>query len=189
MTTIDPPDRRWYEDIRALYELSAALARAEDADQVCERALQGVRRTLRADRAAVLLLDGAGVMRFRAWQGLSDAYRAAVEGHSPWPIDVRNAAPVVVPDVAADPALAPLSDVLRREGIRAVAFIPISYGERLLGKYMLYFDEPRQLTREELDVARAVADNIAVAVDRRTVEQELRESRDQLGAILSAVSD
>jgi hypothetical protein len=33
-------------------------------------------------RASILLFDPDGVMRFKASRGLSEAYRAAVEGHA-----------------------------------------------------------------------------------------------------------
>ena len=45
-------------------------------------------------------------MRFKAWHGLSEGYRAAVEGHSPWSADARNVRPIAVEDVAAEPSLA-----------------------------------------------------------------------------------
>ena len=33
-----------------------------------------------ADRASILMFDPDGVMRFKAWRNLSDAYRTAVTG-------------------------------------------------------------------------------------------------------------
>ena len=59
------------------------------------------------DRAAVLLRDDGDVMRFQAWRGLSDEYRAQTEGHSPWAPDAADPWPVLVADVHdADPGRA-----------------------------------------------------------------------------------
>lgn len=79
--------------LEAMAELTAALAKAETVHQVCERCLRVVERGLGVERASVLLFDEAGVMRFRAWSGLSDEYRAATEGHSPWQDESRDAEP------------------------------------------------------------------------------------------------
>ena len=102
-------------DAAALAELASALASAESLEQLCNRALQAVRSPLRADRTSVLLFDQDGVLRFRAWDGLSDEYRAATEGHSPWAPDTEDAEPIVVPDVETDPELEPLRDVVLGE--------------------------------------------------------------------------
>src|SRR5262249_42348594 len=107
-----------------LYGLARVVIGAEGIEQVMEAALGAIERALSARRSAVLVMDSHGVMRFRAFRGLSDEYRAAVEGHSPWPRDARAPEPVLVADVRADAALAPFLPVLEQEGIRALAFIP-----------------------------------------------------------------
>ena len=65
------------------------------------------------------------VMRFVAWRGLSDGYRQAVEGHSPWPRDEKDAQPVCFQDVAGSDLSDDLKETIAREEIGAVAFIPI----------------------------------------------------------------
>jgi PAS domain S-box-containing protein len=172
-----------------LAELAAALAGAASLEELCDRAVDAVRASLGTDRASVLLFDHDGVMRFRAWKGLSDEYRAATDGHSPWKPDTRDARPIVVPDVARDPELEELRDVILGEHIQALAFVPISYAGKLLGKYMLYFEEPRQLDADELVLAGAVADQIAVAVEQHRVTHELRASHEQLEVVFRGVGE
>src|SRR5262249_25455732 len=152
-------------------------------------------------RAAVLVLDSDGVMRFRAWRGLSDAYRAAVEGHSPWSRGTRAPDPVMVPDVRQSPALAPLLPAIQAEGIAALGFIPLVAEAQLIGKFMVYYDRPRELSPSELELARAVANQVAAAVARLGAVAELRQTvhfnelftailghdlRNPLGAIMTA---
>ena len=50
-------------------------------------------------------IDPDGVMRFKASAGLSEDYRAAVEGHTPWRPGQPAPEPVVVPDVTVDESL------------------------------------------------------------------------------------
>ena len=44
-------------------------------------------------------------MRFKASRALSETYRRAVEGHTPWTPDSPDPQPILVSDVARDPTL------------------------------------------------------------------------------------
>ena len=96
-----------------------------------------------------------GVCRFVGWRGISAEYRAAVEGHCPWARGAMEAATILVEDVAADPAVAAFREVLGREGVRTLAFVPVTTDEGVAGKLMLYGREPGTLTAEHLAAARS----------------------------------
>jgi len=164
---------RKVERLKTVYGLTDAVSRAHGLPEICEAALRGLERALGTNRASVLLLDSAGVMRFRAWHGLSDRYRAAVEGHSPWKNDVTNPEPVLVPDVRSAPELASFGDLFASEGIGALAFIPLVSRERLIGKFMVYFQEPYAFQPEEVDLARTLAGHVAFAVERKQGDEKL----------------
>jgi signal transduction histidine kinase len=172
--------RSRYEQLRVLYDVSEAVGRTQTLQQIYDLALDALTRALGVNRAAVLLLDSEGVMRFTAWRGLSAAYRSAVEGHSPWPPDSPAPAPVVVPDVERDRTLGEgLRRVVVAEGIRAMAFIPLVFGSGLLGKFMLYFDAPHPFDEEEIELARAVAGTVAFALTRARDERSVREAKEE----------
>jgi len=158
---------------RELWRLMEEVARAGSAEQLYQSALSCLSDILGVERAAVLLFDDSGTMRFVAWKGLSDEYRRAVDVHSPWRPDERAAAPVLVPDVRRDPSLAAYGEVFAREGIAAFAFVPLAFADRLLGKFMLYHDEPHEFTEREIAITRIVAGHIAYALEHRRVEQDL----------------
>jgi hypothetical protein len=82
----------------ALYQFTDRLYRAEAVDEVYAAALDAIRQSLGCDRASILVFDEAGVMKFVAWQGLSDGYRAAVEGHSPWQPDTNDPGIICIAD-------------------------------------------------------------------------------------------
>lgn len=163
-----------------LYRLTDAVSRATDPGEILDHSLDCLLEVLRVEKAAILLNDQHRVMRFRAWRNLSDGYRQAVDGHSPWSPDDPDPQPVLIEDVAADPDLEPLRPVIAAEGIAALAFVPLLYGGRLLGKFMVYHPRPHSFTRLELAIARAVAGHVALAVGRQTDAAELRHTRDQL---------
>lgn len=184
-----------------LYRFAHAAVSAERLEETFEAALDAIEGALGSDRAAILLFDDGGVMRFRAWRRLSDAYRRAVEGHSPWPRDEAAPQPVLVPDVEGDPALHAYAPVLRAEGIGALAFIPLVTRGRLLGKFMVYHARPHAFSTSELELAGAIANHLASITSRFAAVAELEgtirdnelfagvlahDLRNPLGAIISA---
>ena len=176
----EPTTGQALDELRALHALAEVINRSTSLDPVYAEALRALRRVAGADRVAVLLVDGGGLMRFAAWDGLSAGYRAAVEGHSPWAADEANAQPRLVADAALDPATAALLPVLRAEGIASLAFIPIAHQGRLLGKFMLYFDAPHTPPDEAVRLALTVAEYLALAVSRQRAVDEVRQLNAEL---------
>jgi PAS domain S-box-containing protein len=162
-----------------LYGLAEAVNRAPSVEAVYELALDAVCRGLRVERAAVLVYDATRVMRFVAWRGLSDAYRAAVEGHSPWSPDDPDPTPLLVPDAEADAALAPYQPLFRAERVRGLGFIPLVYERRLMGKFMVYAEHPRHFDAGEVRLAQAIARHVAEALARRHAQGEILRLLDE----------
>ena len=180
--------RRRIDELRTLYRMSDALGRAVGLHDIYHEAIDGLLQVLRADRASVLVFDPDGVMRFKAWRGLSDGYRAAVEGHSPWTRQTTGALPITVGDVELDPSLSPLRDVITGEGIRALAFVPIPDESGVLGKFMLYFNTPHDWTDSEIQLARTIARHVSFAIVRHRRESELREANRAKSLFLATMS-
>src|SRR5437870_10100307 len=118
------------DSLVAVSRLTDALSRASTLDAVYATGLDALQSSLRVERASILLFDDNGVCAFVAWRGLSDAYRAAVSGHTPWRSDTPNPEPICIRDVFADASLARFDSVFRAEGIRALGFFPLVYRDR-----------------------------------------------------------
>jgi PAS domain S-box-containing protein len=153
--------------LQLLYQMTEAVAREITAEEVYDIALRSLMSAVGADRAAILLFDEDGVLRFEAWHGLSETYRTAVEGHSRWSRDTNDPEPIVVPDVNVDPSLAPLQAAIRAEGIQALAFIPLLGQGRLLGTFMIYYDTACALAPEDVQIAQTIARHVAFALERK----------------------
>jgi|RhiMethySRZTD1v2_1073278.scaffolds.fasta_scaffold01619_12 PAS domain S-box-containing protein len=174
----------------------ANAASAGSLQAVYDTALRGVQETLNVERASLLAFDVTGTMRFVAWSGLSDEYRAAVDGHSPWSVNDTAATPVLVSDIERDASVALYAPIFRRESIRALAFIPVQFGTRLLGKFMLYYREPHTFSDAEIAIAEQIADHVAFALEhhrvavalesRLVVERDLRQQAETDAAVREA---
>jgi PAS domain S-box-containing protein len=174
--------------IAVCHSLALAISGTRTVDEIYQTALDALTRGLGVSRASILLFDAGGVMRFTAWRGLSDTYREAVEGHSPWTPDAVDPQPIVVPDVTKDPSLAPFLPTIAAEGIAGMAFVPLVSVGHLVGKFMVYLDEPRALSDEEVQLASLIAAHVAFAVQRTRAEAQARRSEAHLRYVLDAAA-
>jgi len=179
------------EEQAALYQFTDRLFRAATAQDIHEAALDAIIRALGCERASILLFDTSGVMKFVAWRGLSDGYRAAVEGHSPWTRDTTNPQAICMDDVGAAELEPNLKAIIAAEGIGALAFIPLTVNGELAGKFMTYYKGPHRFTAEEIDLAVTIARQLGFGVERLRGEEArqllLGESRHRIKNILATV--
>jgi PAS domain S-box-containing protein len=168
--------------------LTRGLSRATSPEDVYAAALDVLAQAVGVSRAAVLLFDGDGVMRFKAWRGLSAVYRKAVEGHSPWQADTPDPQPIVVGDVARDRSLEPYHPTFTAEGIAALAFIPLVSVGRVIGKFMLYYDRPYTLSGEERQLVEMIAAQVAFALERTRAEESSQISEERMRFALDAAA-
>jgi PAS domain S-box-containing protein len=172
----------------ACLALTTAIGKSRTVEEIYEAALDALRAGLGVERASILLFDADGVMRFKAYRGLSDAYRRAVEGHTPWRPDSPDPQPIWVSDVATDRSFEPFAATFAAEGIAALAFIPLISFDRVIGKFMLYYGVPTAATTEVLQLAGVIAAQVAFAVVRTRTEQQARRSEERLRFALDAAS-
>ena len=175
----DNPEGEEKHSLAVLHRLATAVAHAESLEQIYGLAIAALQSALGADRASVLTLDAAGVMRFEAWSGLSPGYRLAVEGHSPWPGGGAAPLPIVVADVRTSETVSPWRGAILAEGIASLAFVPVLGRGRLLGQFMVYFDRPRAMSELDLMTAQTIATLIGFAIERRHADAQTQDLLDR----------
>ena len=171
----------------ALYQFTDKLYRAASLPDIYNAGLDAIVGALHCRRASILRFDDGGVMRFVAWRGLSDSYRSAVDGHSPWTSTDANPEPVCIADVDRAKLPEALKAVVQQENIRALCFIPLMAGGKLIGKFMTYYEAAREFAKEDIDLALTLARQLGFAVERmnaehasNVIEGELRVLSDKL---------
>jgi signal transduction histidine kinase len=172
--------------LAAIARLTDSLGRASTLEAVHDAALDALQEGLAVERASVLLFDSAGVMSFVAWRGLSDAYRSAVNGHTPWRPDSRDVCPICIPDAHADESLASYRPTFDSEGIRALGFFPLVSNDAVIGKFMLYYREPHVFTEHEVQLAQTIAGQIAFGLARVSAELRLKREHERLSFLARA---
>ena len=184
---VDISARKRAETVQAaLYEFTDRLYRSESTNDVYQSALDAMDRALGCRRASILLFDDAGIVRFAAWRGLSDDYRRAVDGHSPWTRDVKDPQPLCIENVETADFPESLKSIVTAEGIGALAFIPLVANGQLIGKFMTYYEVPHVFSAGEVDLAVTIARQLGFSLERRKAEKALRETQRQLVSELAA---
>lgn len=165
---------RQAQEQSTLFRFTDRLFRARSLTAIYDAALDAICDALASHRASILRFDGGGRMRFVAWRGLSDGYREAVDGHSPWKRQDVDAEPIFINDITLSSESPRLVKVVTGEGIHALAFIPLAGTEELVGKFMVYYDTPRVFTDHERDVALLIARQLGFALQRHASDVAAR---------------
>ena len=164
---------------KALFHLADKLHRAGSQDDVYSASMDAICEALQCDRASILLYDEKGVMRFVAWRGLSEEYRIAVEGHSPWKPDEENPQLVCIQDIRNADIDDSLKNTVKAEGIVSLAFIPIVSEGKLIGKFMVYFPTPHVFKDNDLELSIVISRQLAFAIERKRADEALRQSEER----------
>jgi two-component sensor histidine kinase len=175
-----------HKHVEQLYRFTDRLRRGETPNNVYEAALDTITCALGCSRAAILLLDDTGLMRFASERGLSDPYQGGVEGHSPWTPDVKDPQPICIQDVEAAGLPETLKKALRAEQIKALAFIPLVADRVLVGMLVTYYDACHVFSKTDIAFAVIIARQLESNLQRKRVEEGLRRTQRQVEAELAA---
>lgn len=174
------------DGLSALYRLTDRLYRGRSLADVYDAALDAIVTTQGCSRASILLFDEAGVMSFVAWRGLSEGYRKAVQGHSPWKPGQRDPQPIFVADIERTEEPDWIKATIKAEGIRGLAFVPLVCHGEVVGKFMTYYKRPHDFAEHEINLAVTIGRQVGFSLERaraeaarRAAEEELRESEER----------
>jgi PAS domain S-box-containing protein len=169
---------------KALFHLADHLHRATSADEVFSAAIEAILGALECDRASISLFDEQDKIRFVSWCGLSDAYRAATGGHSPWRPGGRSPQPITISDIETAACEPHLKAAVKAEGIAALALVPLVSDGRLIGKFMPYFNVPHVFSKSDIEVGLTIARQLVFALERQHAGEDLRQSEERFRAIV-----
>ncbi|HSM56471.1 MAG TPA: GAF domain-containing protein [Candidatus Sulfomarinibacteraceae bacterium] len=170
-----------FRRLQVIYRMTVALSQADDLDQICNQALRGLEEALAGSRAGLLIRDreaGTGLQLY-AWKGQRERWKALAECILSL-ISSENADAFFVADVDTNAQIGPYRSVIRSQGIRAFAFIPLHYQQQLLGGLILRYDDTHSFSDEEITVSGALAGHMALALARKQNEQLLKAARDEM---------
>jgi two-component system, OmpR family, phosphate regulon sensor histidine kinase PhoR len=173
-------------ELESLESISAAIARAGDAESVARVFLDEIATLFGVEFAGLTLVDeqmteGQGLLArregvdFDYWSGLRFDLRSEPSGVASAAFDV---APVTVYDTSNSPLVR--QSVAKAVGARSAAFVPLVSGERVVAVLSIAtIHERRAFSADELGLLRTLASETAVALERAGSASALREALDR----------
>lgn len=145
-----------------LNQLSSEFSSSLDTDHILQFTTARIRETFDCRVVSAVIYDEARVARLAAQS-------PAVSGQLPSPFDDQpfrqlheSLGVMISEDVHRDPLLAPLADFWETTGGRAALVLSLSTGDELHGLLILHTDE--RLSSSEIDLAKTISNQVAVAV-------------------------
>src|SRR5436190_14196637 len=87
---------------------------------------------------------------------------------------------VIVSNIATDPLWARFRDVALTNGLKACWSMPIlSFENRVLGTFAMYYREPRSPARQHQEVIEQITHLASIAIERKRAEEALKESEER----------
>ncbi len=178
---------------RFLSELAIALVDEAEVPGFLDRAVAGIGRLLGVDRVGLFLFSetpAEGALAARAsWSADSVApLPETVLGYSSveTAAALTSLAPVVAPDALAEPALAPIAEVLTRLGTKSLLAAPI-VSEGVLRGFVsaAAVRNRREWGAEDALFLQAAARHLAAALKQVALFAELERQRDRLSVLLA----
>lgn len=188
-------EQRQREEAMALAEVADMVSGNLDIDEMLQQAAERVARILKADRCAILMRqNGTGLVPracCRADQQTSDNLVAQferhplhLESHYPFSQALSSLAPILIADLPSDPGVDP---ALRQAlgPVSAMLLTPIYTGNRALGLLYLDIQQPnaRSFSERDRDLAMALCNEIAVALDNARLFADLERRNAELSAL------
>jgi PAS domain S-box-containing protein len=172
--------------LRILTEVSASL----DLDRALNRTLALLNDAVRAEQGTIMLLNPEDdLLHYRAGYGyLSDRVGTAQrettfkvgEGLAGWVVQNREAA--LVADVQRDPRWTPTSSATREN--RSAIVAPLLVGDDVIGVLMVFSRAEAYFSEESLALVKAIANQVAVAINNARLYELIRDQAERLGSML-----
>lgn len=157
--------------------LRPLFAESSPAGEALVQLLARLSENFSAEAASFFVARPGGGISVLANRGLSEDYLRGVVQMYPrgaGGIAARLQAPLLIEDVQRDERAALQREMLRREGVAALLFVPSRWAGEFVGGVVLYFQRPRAMTPAELQRA-AVLGSWLGPILRNFAQQRLLE--------------
>jgi signal transduction protein with GAF and PtsI domain len=174
---------RQKEELCTLIEASSDITASLDLDEVYKRVVRHAARLLRAQAAALMLVDDAGqTLPMKATYGGSQTWMQRP------PLDLetsllgevaRSGSPLAVLDLQDNPH-APYAQSAAQEGLSSLLCIPLKTSVRLIGLLTVSTMEPRRFRAEEVELLLALAAQSSTAIENARLYRAMLDTQEQL---------
>jgi PAS domain S-box-containing protein len=177
--------QQYADRLKALHEIDTAILSARLPGEIVQAAIRHIRKLIDCQRVSVALFDhDAGLATILGAEAngqtaLATGKSILLEAYSPdsavWQQEIH-----IVQDIDAMPDKATTHRQLLREGIHAFLNVPLVAQNQLIGSLNLGTAQPNSFTQDHLEIAREVANQLAIALHQAHLNEEIQRHADQL---------
>jgi signal transduction histidine kinase len=174
---------RQKEELCTLIEASSNIAASLDLDEVYKRVVRHAARLLRAQAAALMLVDDTGqALQMKATYGGSQTWMQRP------PLDletsflgevVRSGSPLAILDLQ-DNSHAPYPQLAPQEGLSSLLCTPLKTSVRVIGLLTVYTMEPRRFRAEEVELLLALVAQSSTAIENARLYRTMLDTQEHL---------
>ncbi len=173
--------RKSYQRLNILYETAGRLLASDSPQSVVDELCTKVMAFLDCHAFFNFLVDEAeGRLRLNACGGIPKEEATKIEwleyGAAVCGCAARDACRIVAEDIPNTPD--PRTDLVSSYGIKAYACHPLMAQGKVLGTLSFGTRSRSRFADDELSLMKAVADQVAIAMERKRVEEELRQAKE-----------
>ena len=151
---------------RQIYQIGSVAAGTFRLPEVLDKLARAAVEVTKTKACSIRLLDSeAGELKMSSTFGLSEEYRnkGVVSKNDPVIRAAFEGQPVVVNDMRSDKRVKyPLAAA--KEGLASQLTVAMTFREKSIGVLRLYSPKPKRFNKDDIDVARMVASQCAVAI-------------------------
>ncbi len=171
--------RRYAQRLKILHEIDRAILAAQSPEAIAEAALRQVRQLVPCRQVSVVVFDfqtGEGVVVACLVNGATQIGEGARFPLQALGIaeELRQGQVHRVDDILTLSEPPPIVQALHAEGLRSYISVPLVSQGELIGSLNLGADSPGTFGPEPVDIAREVADQLAVAVQQARLHEEVQ---------------
>ena len=169
--------RRSARRLALLHAIDQATLTMQPVKTIAEAALRGLRQLAPCQRASVMLFEpttGEGTMlavQSDGETGLDSGQRIPTEAYLIATMQRGEAR--VVADLLTLSPLPPALQILRAEGFRSFANVPLLVDGGLLGMLNLVWERPGACSPDHIEIAREIADQLAIAIQQTRLREQV----------------
>ena len=158
--------QRQIEDYEKLFELTTLVAGNFSLQEVLDKLAEAAVMIAGVKACSIRLLDeDAGDLKMRSTYGLSEEYRnkGVVSKDDPVIKAAFAGQAVVLDDMRADDRVK-YKEAIVKEGLVSQLTVAMRFRRKAIGVIRLYSPKPKHFTKEDINLARSVASQCAVAI-------------------------
>ena len=170
--------------LEMLTQVAQRLTARVTPDELLQRVVDSAREMFEARMARLWLLEDDGeTLALRAAAGVPAGIDRLRVGEGLIGSVAATRTPMVLADIQTDPRAVNAS-IIRGEGLRAFAAVPLLVGDRLLGGLAIATDHERHFGHDDVDLLGSLGNQAAVALDSARLLADEQTRRQHLGALL-----